>query len=96
MAKLWDASYCENGYVESFNGKLRDELLNRELFVSLEEARWVIDRWRLDYSYRRVHSSLNYQTPTAYAARCSTSVRPRASLQKNSGPYTDSLTATGA
>ena len=39
----------ENGYVESFNGKLRDELLNRELFLSLAEARWVIDRWRLDY-----------------------------------------------
>ena len=35
----------ENGYVESFNGKLRDELLNRELFLSVEEARWVIDRW---------------------------------------------------
>ena len=60
----------ENGYVESFNGKLRDELLNRELFLSLEEARWVIDRWRLDYNHHRIHSSLNYQTPAAYAARC--------------------------
>ena len=37
----------ENGYVESFNGKLRDELLNRELFLSLAEARWVIDRWQI-------------------------------------------------
>jgi transposase InsO family protein len=87
----------ENGYVESFNGKLRDELLNRELFLSLEEARWVIDRWRLDYNHRRVHSSLDYQTPAAYAARCSSSVRPTASLQKNSGPLNlDSLTHTGA
>jgi putative transposase len=60
----------ENGYVESFNGKLRDELLNRELFLSLEEARWVIDRWRMDYNHHRIHSSLNYQTPAAYAARC--------------------------
>jgi len=60
----------ENGYVESFNGKLRDELLNRELFLSLEEARWVIDRWRLDYNHRRPHSSLDYQTPAAYAAGC--------------------------
>ena len=87
----------ENGYVESFNGKLRDELLNRELFLSLEDARWVIDQWRLNYNHRRIHSSLNYQTPAAYAARCSSSVRLKASLQKNSGSLnTDSLTHTGA
>ena len=60
----------ENGYVESFNGKLRDELLNRELFLSLEEARWVIDRWRLDFNHHRIHSALNYQTPAAFAAAC--------------------------
>ena len=60
----------ENGYVESFNGKLRDELLNCELFLSLEEARWLIDRWRLDYNHHRIHSSLNYQTPAAYASGC--------------------------
>jgi transposase InsO family protein len=60
----------ENGYVESFNGKLRDELLNRELFLSLQEARWVIDRWRLDYNHHRPHSALAYQTPAAYAAGC--------------------------
>jgi len=58
----------KNGCIESFNGKLRDDLLNRELFLSLEEARWVIDRWRLDYNHHRIHSSLNYQTPAAYAA----------------------------
>ena len=44
--------------MESFNGKLRDELLNREIFLSLDNARWVIDNWRLDYNYRRLHSSL--------------------------------------
>ena len=60
----------ENGYVESFNGKLRDELLNQELFLSLEEARWVIDRWRLDYNNHRIHSALDYQTPAAFAAGC--------------------------
>ena len=60
----------ENGYVESFNGKLRDELLNRELFLSLEEACWVIDRWRLDYNHHRIHCALDYQTPAAYAAGC--------------------------
>ena len=62
------ASPWENGYVESFNGKLRDELLNGELFLSLAEARYVIDEWRLDYNHRRPHSSLNWQTPAAYAA----------------------------
>jgi len=60
----------ENGYVESFNGKLRDELLNWELFLSLAEARWGIDRWRLDYNHHRIHSALDYQTPAAYAAGC--------------------------
>ena len=63
----------ENGYVESFNGKFRDELLNGELFLSLAEARWVVDRWRLDYNHHRPHSSLEYQTPAAFAARCLTS-----------------------
>ena len=62
------ASPWENGYVESFNGKLRDELLNGELFLSLAEARYVLDEWRLDYNHRRHHSSLNWQTPAAYAA----------------------------
>jgi transposase InsO family protein len=60
----------ENGYIESFNGKFRDELLNREIFLSLAEARWVIDRWRLDYNHHRRHSALEYQTPAAYAAGC--------------------------
>jgi len=60
----------ENGYVESFNGKFRDELLDQEIFLSLAEARWVIDRWRLDYNHHRPHSALNYQTPAAYAAEC--------------------------
>jgi len=59
----------ENGYVESFNSRFRDELLNRELFTGLEDARWVVDRWRLDYNHHRPHSSLDYQTPTAFAAR---------------------------
>ena len=45
-------------------------LLNREIFLSFDEACWVIDRWRLDYNHHRIHSSLDYQTPAAYAARC--------------------------
>jgi len=58
----------ENGYVESFNGKLRDELLNRELFLSLPEARYVLDEWREDYNERRPHSGLGWRTPGAFAA----------------------------
>ena len=63
------ASPWENGYVESFNGKLRDELLNRELFLSVPEARYVLDEWRAEYNHRRPHSSLGWQTPAAYAAK---------------------------
>jgi len=58
----------ENGYVESFNGKLRDELLNRELFLSVPEARYVLDEWREEYNHRRPHSGLGWRTPGAYAA----------------------------
>ena len=60
----------ENGYIESAGGKLRDELLNRELFLSLEEARWVINRWRIDYNHHRPHRALDYRTPAAFAAGC--------------------------
>jgi len=59
----------ENGYAESFNSRFRDELLDRELFLSLAEARWVVDCWRLDYNHRRPHSALDYQTPAEFAAR---------------------------
>ena len=58
----------ENGYVESFNEKLRDELLNRELFLHIEELRYVVDRWRIDYNHYRPHSSLGYRSPAAFAA----------------------------
>jgi hypothetical protein len=54
--------------VESFNGKLRDELLNRELFLNLPQARYVLDEWREECDERRPHSGLNWQTPGAYAA----------------------------
>ncbi len=56
-------SPSENGYVESFNGKLRDELLNGELFLSLAEARWIIDRWQLNYNLTRKHPAIKYLTP---------------------------------
>src|SRR5208337_635427 len=60
----------ENGYIESFNGKLRDELLNAEIFANVAEARALGTTWRLDYNHRRPHSALDYQTPAAFAASC--------------------------
>lgn len=57
----------ENGYCESFNGKLRDELLNGEIFYTLNEAKVVIENWRRDYNQYRPHSSLGYKPPTPVA-----------------------------
>ncbi len=57
----------ENGYIESFNGKLRDELLNREIFTTLTEAKVLIEQWRREYNQVRPHSSLGYQPPAPKA-----------------------------
>jgi transposase InsO family protein len=58
----------QNAYSESFNGKLRDELLSQELFGSLAEAEVLAERWRRHYNEDRPHSSLGYLPPAAYAA----------------------------
>lgn len=57
----------QNGYVESFNGRMRDELLNETLFRSLPHARIVLEAWRRDYNETRPHSKLGWLTPEAYA-----------------------------
>jgi putative transposase len=57
----------ENGYVESFNGKLRDELLNGEIFDTLLEAKVLIERWRVEYNTIRPHSALGYRPPAPEA-----------------------------
>jgi transposase InsO family protein len=57
----------ENGYIESFNGKLRDELLDREIFTTLEEARVLIEQWRKEYNQVRPHSAKNYRPPAPEA-----------------------------
>ena len=62
-AYIEKGSPWENGYIESFNGKLRDELLNGEIFYSLREAQIVIEQWRQHYNTRRPHSSLGYRPP---------------------------------
>jgi len=62
-AYIEKGSPWENGYIESFNGKLRDELLNGEIFYSLREAQIVIEQWRRHYNMIRPHSSLGYRPP---------------------------------
>jgi len=57
----------ENGYIESFNGKLRDELLDQEIFTTLEEARVLIEQWRKEYNQVRPHSAKNYRPPAPEA-----------------------------
>ena len=59
----------QNGFVESFNGRLRDECLNEHLFANLTQARRIIEEWRIDYNTNRPHTSLNGLTPTEFAAR---------------------------
>jgi len=59
----------QNGFIESFNGRLRDECLNEHLFNSLPEARRIIEAWKIDYNTKRPHSSLGGLTPTEFAAR---------------------------
>lgn len=58
----------QNGFCESFNGRMRDELLNESLFLGLDHARSRISHWVTDYNQRRPHSALAYLTPVAYAA----------------------------
>jgi putative transposase len=80
----------QNAFIESFNGRLRDELLNETLFRSLAHARIMLDAWRLDYNTRRPHSRLGWLAPQAYAA-----ARRSAALRSTDGsaPRTVAITA---
>ncbi|MBL8805351.1 MAG: IS3 family transposase [Rhodospirillales bacterium] len=71
----------ENGYCESFNGKLRDELLNGEIFYSLREARIVIEKWRKHYNEKRPHSSLGYRPPAPVTVGQIQPLEPVAAMQ---------------
>jgi transposase InsO family protein len=77
----------ENGYVESFNGKLRDELLNGEIFYTLKEAQVLVERWRQEYNTVRPHSSLGYRPPAPEAIE----IGP---LRSNIFPLTRALALT--
>jgi transposase InsO family protein len=71
----------ENGYCESFNGKLRDELLNGEIFYSLNEARIVIEQWRKHYNTKRPHSALGYRPPAPVTVGQIQPLEPVAAMQ---------------
>ncbi len=59
----------QNAYIESFNGRFREECLNLHWFTTLAEAQRIIEDWRVDYNLHRPHSSLRYATPAEFAAR---------------------------
>ena len=75
----------QNSYIESFNGSLRDECLNMNIFTTGEQAREVIENWRIEYNEFRPHSSLGYLTPKEYAARYEGNLRATPS----GSPHTD-------
>ena len=69
----------QNGFVESFNGRMRDEFLNETLFRNLAHARELITAWITDYNTARPHSALGYQTPAGFALHLTTAIaRPAA------------------
>ena len=76
----------ENGYIESFNGKMREECLNEHWFVDLADAREKIEAWRVDYNTRRPHSALGYQTPAEFAHRAVALRSPTAPSALRLGP----------
>ena len=63
IVTLLNGSYTQNAYIESFNGKLRDELLYREIFYIFAEANLLIEKWRKAYNQIRPHCSLGYRPP---------------------------------
>ena len=76
----------QNGFIESFNGRLRDELLNETLFRSLPHARAVLEAWRCDYNEQRPHSKLGWLTPQDYAAALTSQPGRGAALRQGSAP----------
>jgi transposase InsO family protein len=72
----------ENGYIESFHARLRDDLLDREVFHSVKDVKVLVEGWRLEYNNHRPHSGLGYMTPAAFAASCIPSASPPAQPQE--------------
>ncbi len=76
-AYIEPGSPWENPFIESFNGRLRDECLNIEDFANLTEARVVIEDWRNDYNHHRPHRALDGKTPAAYATQWARQHNPK-------------------
>ncbi len=83
MLYIEPGSPWENGYAESFNSRFRDEMLDREVFGSIRDARKLTAAWQEEYNERRPHSSLGYIPPSAYAAACATSAPAAPPLQRH-------------
>jgi putative transposase len=79
----------ENAYIESFNGKFRDECLNEHWFISLSHARSIIEAWRTEYNTERPHSSLGNQTPEEFAAALVTHTKQHVFLPADSNATSD-------
>lgn len=77
----------QNAFIESFNGRLRDEFLNETLFTSLAQARLTLEEWRRDYNTVRPHSRIGWLTPDAYAARFTGQRGHAAALTTGSAPW---------
>ncbi len=77
----------ENAYIESFNGKFRDECLNMELFSSMKEARVIIEDWRKEYNEIRPHSSLGYLTPVEFSKNSELSIATLNQVQSSVKVY---------
>jgi len=86
----------ENGYAESFFSRLRDELLDRELFADLREAKHLAALRQNEYNHRRPHSALGYLTPAAFAANCRQVVAARSTAPANGKPPAAADAALGA
>lgn len=78
---------AQNAFIESFNGRLRDEFLNETLFTSLMQARLALEEWRRDYNTVRPHSRIGWLTPAAYAAKFSSQRACGAPLLNGSAPW---------
>ena len=83
MLYIEPGSPWENGFAESFFSRLRGELLNCEEFANLAEARWFARRRQEEHNHERPHSSLGYQTPSAFAAACAASAPAAPALQQH-------------
>ena len=76
----------ENGFTESLNGKIRDECLNQHWFISLEEAKNIIEQWRIHYNTRRPHSALGYRAPQEFIRLSQQDCRARQTLDGRVAP----------